>query len=169
MRAYQRKNCLHMMAMGIVILACEPDVALIQAVNTPDEVVDHFLAALDALDVEGIMATQAEDATMFFPHPNATFRVDGAARIAVQMDSAFQVARESAHAAGITSPPFLGVVANARNRRVQGIGDRGAVVSWVVDRPGNFGRRTATLRLDGDGVWRMVNFHSSNLRSANTN
>ncbi len=131
--------------------------------NTPDGVVTEFLTALDHLDLDRLMTTLAEDATMFFPHPDASYRVDGKVAIGQEMARRFEAGRARAERAGRREPPYLGVVAAARLRRVQRLGERAALVSWVVDRPGNFGRRSAAVRLDDDGVWRLVHFHSSNL------
>lgn len=131
--------------------------------ETPDAVVTEFITGLDHLDLERVMATLSDDATMFFPHPDATYRLDGKTAIREEMARRFEAGRAWAERAGRTEPPYLGVVAAARDRLVQPLGADGAVVTWVVDRPGNFGRRAAVVRRTETGDWELVHFHSSNL------
>ncbi len=129
--------------------------------ESPEGVAREFVAALDHLDLERILSTQAEDATMFFPHPSASFRAEGLAAIRARMSDAFEQALALARKGGRTTPPYLGLP-DPVSVKVQSISETAAVVTWMFDRPQGFGRRTAVMRRATDG-WRMVSFHSSNL------
>lgn len=129
--------------------------------DTPEGVALEFIDALDHLDLDRIMATQDRDATMFFPQANATFRLENKDEIRGRMSEAFAAGRARAEAAGVTDPPYL-QLPRPVGMKVQMINDEAAVVSWMFDRPGNFGRRSAAMRRNAGG-WKMVNFHSSNL------
>jgi len=132
----------------------------------PEAVVTSFVAALDDLDLNGVMTTLSDDSTMFFPHQYANYRLNGKPAIHREMEKAFVAAYAQMKAAGRNQPPYLGIRSGYfSTRKIQMLGERGAVISWVADRPGNFGRRSASLRQEADGSWKIVNYHSSNLIS----
>jgi hypothetical protein len=154
---------------AIFALSCSAlaDEALEFEDGGPEATARAFVNALDALDLSEVMATFAEDGSLFFPHPNATWLAVGKDEIHARVVAAFEQGKAQVRAAGISGPPYLGIIEGyLESRRLTFLGDGFALVTWTLDRPGNFGRRSAVLRLDPDRMWRVVHLHSSNLLAA---
>jgi ketosteroid isomerase-like protein len=112
--------------------------------------VEAFLAAFAVLDLDGMMAQFAADASAFFPVEYTLERREGNAAI-----------RDG----------FAGVIARARARGLEWLplpvadvradewGDAALVTAHLRDE--RLGRRTFVLRRDG-AAWRIVHLHASN-------
>ena len=123
--------------------------------STPESVVESFMQPIETGDLELMGETLTGSATMFAPFRAA--RLDSRAEILATVSPIF----ERLHARG--SPPFMDL--QPTEMRTQPLGTGIAMVTWHLDRPGNFGRRSALVQRGEDG-WRIVSFHSSNMTSA---
>lgn len=119
-----------------------------------------FIRAIDRLDVEGVAAAFADDATAFYPFTFTPHRLDGRAAIAAAQARGFELMRERFAAAGQDPPTALNL--NPTAMRVQMLGPDAAVVTWHSDRPTHAGRRTSVMQRVG-GRWLMVSHHASNV------
>ncbi len=124
--------------------------------STPLAAVHRFVAALDAMDSDAVQEELTEDASIYFPHADATRLVTGRDAIGDAMTQRFAQWR----AAGGSAP--LGVRDAATDFSVTELGPRSALVTWRVERASRPGRRTAVVVQRG-GEWRVAHFHSSNI------
>jgi uncharacterized protein (TIGR02246 family) len=121
-----------------------------------------FVTALENADIDALVATFAEDATVFLPFASDPARLAGKAQIRAAFDAFLKDVRTS-----VTGPPYLQL--EPRDVHVQHF-DGMAVVTFHLgtlatpagDTPARFARRTAVLRQVGD-TWRIVHLHASNM------
>ena len=126
-----------------------------------------FVAALDNADLDALVETFAEDATIFLPFSSDPARVTGKERIRGAFDPFLQRVRASGE-----GPPYLRI--SPADVHVQHF-DGTAVVTFHLGKfpaptdkePSTFSRRTVVLRQIG-GEWLIVHLHASNMVSAPT-
>ncbi|MBS1564100.1 MAG: nuclear transport factor 2 family protein [Bacteroidetes bacterium] len=120
--------------------------SVVQAVN-------HFVGVFTQLDWPAFSACFAEDATAFFPpsarHPE---RVDGKKDILKIFSGVFENARKQK-----ATPPYLSIEPKELKMQLLGVV---AIVTFMLDDPGMFGRRSIVLRKD-NGRWLIVHLHAS--------
>ncbi len=124
-----------------------------------------FIGAIDRLDLEGVAASFAEDATAFYPFSFTPHRLDGREAIKAAQARAFEWARRTLLAAGgaaLDEPPSLGLTPT--DLAVHMLGGEAAAVTWHSNRPGRAGRRSAVLHKVG-GKWLIVSHHASNMEA----
>jgi ketosteroid isomerase-like protein len=112
--------------------------------------VEAFLAAFALLDLDGMLAHFAGDASAFFPVEHAPERLEG--RAAIRDGFAGVIVR--ARARGIVQLPLA-----VADLRAAEWGDAALVTAHLRDE--RLGRRTFVLRRDG-AAWRIVHLHASN-------
>jgi ketosteroid isomerase-like protein len=126
-----------------------------------------FVTALENADVDALVLTFAEDATIFLPFDSDPARVTGKARIREVFDSFLKDVRASA-----SGPPYMQLEPlDVHVQHFEGM----AVVTFHLGKfaapagetPARFGRRTAVLRQVGD-TWHIVHLHASNMDPART-
>ena len=126
-----------------------------------------FVAALNNADLDALVETFAEDATIFLPFSSDPARVTGKERIRGAFDPFLQRVRASGE-----GPPYLRI--SPADVHVQHL-DGTAVVTFHLGKfpaptdkePSTFSRRTVVLRQIG-GKWLIVHLHASNMVSAPT-
>ena len=126
-----------------------------------------FVAALNNADLDALVETFAEDATIFLPFSSDPARVTGKERIRGAFDPFLQRVRASGE-----GPPYLRI--SPADVHVQHF-DGTAVVTFHLGQfpaptdkePSTFSRRTVVLRQIG-GEWLIVHLHASNMVSAPT-
>ena len=128
----------------------------------PEKTVNTFLTALSNADLEGIVATFAEDATAFLPVASVPKRVTGRREIR----EAFAPFVESIRSSG-KGPPYMRL--NPLQMSVQDLGTTaivtfhlGKLPSEVSGQATSFSRRSFVLKLIGT-QWFIVHMHGSNL------
>ena len=107
--------------------------------------------AIDYADWEGFLSLFAEDAIMYYPFMPQ--RANNREEIAAVMKPLFERNKQR-----LPGPLFNFEPVDVR---VQMLGDKGAVVTWIMVRPTDTARRTAVLRKDGNG-WRIIIVHADN-------
>jgi ketosteroid isomerase-like protein len=114
---------------------------------------NDFVAAFVSLDWERFRSYFAGSATAFFP-PSAKLsaRVDGKRAIENVFAKVFENARKQN-----SSPPYLKI--EPLELRIQMLGDV-AVVTFHLNDPGMFGRRTVVFRKFGKR-WLIVHLHAA--------
>lgn len=136
-----------------------PDPALAKA--------EAFVAALNNADLDALVATFADDATIFLPFPSDPARVTGKERIRGAFDPFLQRVRATGE-----GPPYLQISpADVHVQHFDGM----AVVTFHLGQfpapaetePSTFSRRTVVLR-QIEGEWLIVHLHASNMVSAPT-
>jgi len=133
-----------------------------QEITAPVDTVKAFLVALGNAELDGIVATFAEKATVFLPLPSAPKRLSGRKEIR----EGFAPFLESIRSSG-QGPPYM--VLNLQDVQVQEF-DATAVVTFHLgklpasesEQPTSFSRRTFVLRLI-NGQWLIVHMHGSNV------
>ena len=126
-----------------------------------------FVAALNNADLDALVETFAEDATIFLPFSSDPARVTGKERIRGAFDPFLQRVRASGE-----GPPYLRI--SPADVHVQHF-DGTAVVTFHLGQfpaptekePSTFSRRTVVLRQIGR-EWLIVHLHASNMVSAPT-
>jgi uncharacterized protein (TIGR02246 family) len=128
----------------------------------PEKTVRTFLAALSNADLDGIVATFAEDATVFLPISSAPKRVTGRK----QIREAFAPLIENIRSSG-RAPPYMTL--NPQEMSVQNLGTTAIITfhlskvpSEASQQPVSFSRRTFVLQFR-DNHWLIVHMHGSNL------
>ena len=124
-----------------------------------------FVAALNNADLDALVETFAEDATIFLPFSSDPARVTGKERIRGAFDPFLQRVRASGE-----GPPYLRI--SPADVHVQHF-DGTAVVTFHLGQfpaptekePSTFSRRTVVLRQIG-GEWLIVHLHASNMVTA---
>lgn len=111
---------------------------------------DGFLGAFSDLDLDGMMAYYAEDATTFLPIGHHSPRLEGREEI----KEAFARVLSKIRASGATS---IGL--DAEDVRIQELG--GVAVATFHVRDTELCRRSLVLRSTG-GRWLIEHFHASN-------
>lgn len=130
--------------------------------DDPVAVVNAFVAALCNADLDSLVATFADDATVFTPIPSVPQRVAGKAAIR----QAFAPFLESLRATG-GGPPYMSL--NPREVEVRRF-DQTAIVTFHLGQlpsadghqPTSFSRRSFVLRY-ASGRWLIVHLHGSNV------
>jgi ketosteroid isomerase-like protein len=113
----------------------------------------EFLAAFDSLNWQLFRSFFAADATVFFPpSANIPMRVEGKTAIEKVFENVFANARKQS-----SGPRYLKI--NPLDTRVQMLGNV-AVVTFHLQDPGMFGRRTLVLQRFGKR-WLIVHLHAS--------
>jgi ketosteroid isomerase-like protein len=110
-----------------------------------------FLSALNQRDWKAFTATFADDITVIFASPGPPERQDGRAAV----EAAFQNIFPKPGSPPSPPPPPL----QPASVRVQDFGDV-AVVSFVLRRPDQLGRRTLVFHRTTAG-WKVVHIHGS--------
>ena len=118
------------------------------------KVVDGFIEALDAADIERFAPLFAADATVFFPLAPFADRLENRDQITKVFTVFFESVRR-----GKTGPQYMNLV--PQDVRIQLYGST-AVVTFHFKGPDLVSRRTLVLRKDG-GAWSIVHLHASNL------
>jgi len=163
-----------MLAMSVaiaVLAACVSSASADQdSTANPDPALataEAFVTALNNADLDALVETFAEDATVFLPFSSDPARVTGKERIRGAFDPFLQRARASGE-----GPPYMRN--NPVDVHVQHF-DGTAVVTFHLDQlpvptatePSPFRRRTVVLRQIG-GKWLIVHIHASNMVVAPT-
>ena len=117
------------------------------------DAVHSFVAALARFDLDALVASFDENATVFMPLPSMPDRLEGREAIRAAFASMFDQARAS----GTTS-----ITLNVQKLRVDELGDV-AVATFDVGAGAAISRRTVVLRRVVGG-WRVVHLHASNVR-----
>lgn len=128
---------------------------------------EAFVTALNNADLDALVGTFAEDATVFLPFLSGPARVTGKERIRGAFDPFLQRVRASGE-----GPPYMRN--NPVDVHVQHF-DGTAVVTFhlgqlpvpTAKEPSPFSRRTVVLRQSG-GKWLIVHLHASNMVVAPT-
>ena len=129
----------------------------------PVGTVKAFLLALGNADLDGILATFAEDATVYLPISSSPKRLTGRK----QIRECFAPFLENVRSSG-QGPPYM--VLNPQDVQIQDYGST-AIVTFHLGRlpvkeseePTSFSRRSFVLRLI-NGQWLIVHLHGSNLQ-----
>ncbi len=124
------------------------------------QAVMRFIAAIDRLDLDGVVNSFAEDASAFYPFSFTGERLNGREEIRAAQKRAFDWARQQLSQAGMNEPLSLNL--KPTDMRIRMLGFDAAVVTWHSNRPAHFGRRSATLERIGD-QWLIVSHHASNI------
>lgn len=126
-----------------------------------------FVAALNNADLDALVGTFADDATIFLPFSSDPERVTGKERIRGAFDPFLQRVRASGE-----GPPYLQISpADVHVQHFDGM----AVVTFHLGQfpappekePSTFSRRTVVLR-QIEGEWLIVHLHASNIVPAPT-
>ncbi len=131
-----------------------------QADTPPPEAERAWRALMQAsenLDLEKVVGSFAEDATMFFPMAQASQRFDGREAIRAHYVNVFENIRGASTA---TSPPYHELVPEDIVWHVPG--PDAAIVTFHIRGAENLARRTVVLARR-DGAWLVVHLHASNL------
>lgn len=110
-----------------------------------------FLSALNRRDWDAFRTTFADDITVIFASPGPPDRQDGRAAVEAVFQNIFPKPG--------TSPSALPPAIEPDSVLVQDFGDV-AVVSFLVRRPDQLGRRTLVLHRTAAG-WKVVHIHGS--------
>ncbi len=124
------------------------------------QAVMRFVAAIDRLDLDGVVDSFAEDAEAFYPFSFTGERLNGRDEIRAAQKRAFDWARRQLVQAGTDEAPSLNL--NPTDMRIRMLRNGAAVATWHSNRPGHYGRRSATLERI-DGRWLIVTHHASNI------
>lgn len=132
-----------------------------RVVTDPVPTVRVFLEALSNADLEGLVDTFHENATVFMPFANAPVRISGRAAIRERFRPVLEGIRQSGDA-----PPY--VTLTVQDPEVQSWNGESAVVTLHLGplptepsaRPLSFGRRTFVLKRYDSG-WRILHLHAS--------
>lgn len=124
-----------------------------------------FVTALENADVDALVGTFAEEATIFLPFESDPARVTGKAQIRAAFDPFLKGIRDSGK-----GPPYMQL--EPVDLQVQHF-DGVAVVTFHLGKfptpagetPSRFARRTVVLRQVGD-TWLIVHMHASNIEPA---
>lgn len=123
---------------------------------TPRAVIDAFLAALAAADLDGLMQLFTRDATIFVPTKGDGLRQEGIGPIRAIFAEYFDELRAKKDA-----PPYVTIEPD--ELMVQDLGGGVTVVTFESDRAeGGIARRTFVLRRSPGGAWRIAHMHASN-------
>jgi ketosteroid isomerase-like protein len=115
------------------------------------------MKASENLDLDKVVGSFAEDATMFFPMTEAPQRFDGKEAIRAHYLKVFEsIRRRSASAA----PPHQQLV--PEDITWHAAGPDAAIVSFHIRGGQDLARRTVVLARR-DGTWLVVHLHASNL------
>jgi len=125
-----------------------PDVAAIS------RVVDGFIEALNAADIEKLAGFFAPDATAFFPLAPFVERLENKDQINKVFAAFFETVRR-----GKTGPPYLSLL--PQDARIQLYGSA-AVVTFHFRGTELFSRRTLVLKKER-GTWLIVHLHASGI------
>ena len=126
-----------------------------------DALLERFVGALNALDLESFLALWADGASAILPSPDLPRRCRGRGEVRDGFAAVFDAMRASSPAAG---PPYLDLV--PLDVDVQELGDDVVVVTFHLELGATFGRRTLVLARDGsgaDGAWSVRHLHASNV------
>ena len=118
-----------------------------------EQAVLKFINAFDNLDKPSFAESFSEDATMFLPFMPE--RANGLEEIIINLSRVFNIKNNSNR-----SGSYLGL--KPVEMQVQLAGENAAVVTWLLDRNADIGRRTAVLNKI-KGKWLIVHFHASNM------
>ena len=130
---------------------------MIQAEQDDAEVaVRGFLVAFENLEWDAFASYFAEDATAFFPAPEAPARFDGKAAIERQFRRVFDAIRKDSTATG---PPFHKL--EPVNLRIERPERDVAIATFMLVNEQRIARRTLILRRNAEG-WRIIHLHASN-------
>jgi ketosteroid isomerase-like protein len=158
-----RMRCLTIV---VILLAVFPIIAECatqpQQAPGPVDTVKAFLVALGNAEIDSIVATFAEDATVFLPIPSVPKRLTGRKEIREGFAPFLENIRSSAQ-----GPPYM--VLTPEDMQVQEMGTT-AIVTFHLGRlpsdeskePTSFSRRTFVLQ-HINGQWLIVHMHGSNL------
>jgi uncharacterized protein (TIGR02246 family) len=116
----------------------------------------RFLQAFEELDLQAFVQAFADDATVFFPHPEPAARFQGRAAIAAQFEHVFAAIR----AAATSGPPWHRL--DPQELCVQLLAPDTAVVTFHLLNVTRLARRTLVLKR-ADGGWRIAHLHASNV------
>lgn len=114
-----------------------------------------FLRAFENLDMQQFIACFADNATVFFPIPEPSERVEGKQAIQQRFEQVFASIRSTAK----SGPPFHHL--SPENLAIQIMPGRGAVVSFHLKNSERIARRTLVLA-NTNGQWLIVHLHASN-------
>ena len=132
--------------------------------DDPVAIVHAFVSALSNADLDGLLDTFTEDATVFMPAVDQArvARLAGKAAIREGFRPFFETLRESDK-----GPPYM--VLTPHDLTVQNLGATAIVTFHLgplpeepIDRPLSFSRRTFVVNRT-DGGWRIVHLHASNV------
>lgn len=116
--------------------------------------IDGFVEAFTTLDWPKFSACFEQDATAFFPPSAKTpARANNKGEIEQVFRSVFENARK-----GKSGPPYLEI--QPKDVRVQ-LMTSIAIVTFHLNDPGFFGRRTVVLRKNKSGKWGIIHLHAS--------
>lgn len=126
-----------------------------------------FVTALENADVDALVVTFAEDATIFLPFDSDPARLTGKARIREAFDSFLKDVRASGK-----GPPYMQLEPqDVHVQHFEGMAvvtfHLGKPVTPAGETPARFARRTVVLRQVGD-TWLIVHMHASNMVPAQT-
>ena len=119
--------------------------------------VHGFLRAFENLDMPSFIGCFADDATVFFPFPEAAIRFDGKPAIQAHFKQVFDGIRRSS---GSSNPPFHRLI--PENLQIQPIDDRVAVVTFQMRNAERIARRTLVFQKRSDR-WLITHLHASNV------
>lgn len=118
------------------------------------KVIDGFMAALNAADVERLSPYFAPDATMFFPLAPLSLRLENKEQIVKVFTVFFQSIRK-----GKSGPNYMTLA--PEDLRIQVLGDA-ALATFHFKGPDLISRRTIVLAREG-GKWLVVHMHASGI------
>lgn len=123
---------------------------------------EAFVTALNNADLDALVGTFADDATIFLPFSSSPARVTGKDRIRGAFDSFFRRVRASGQ-----GPPYMrNSPADVHVQHFDGTAvvtfHLGALPDPTAKEPSKFSRRTVVLREVGE-KWFIVHMHASNM------
>ena len=123
-----------------------------------DDVLRRFVDALNDLDLDRFLSLWGPDPSAILPAPQLARRVTGADEVR----AGFAALLESMRATSTTDrPPYLAL--EPLDVDVQAIGEDVAVVTFHLELPAAFGRRTVIVARDERGGWSVRHLHASNV------
>lgn len=124
--------------------------------DSPDvqKAVDAFIEAFNNLDWENFRLSFADDATVFFPFPQAPRRANGRAEVEAVFKPFFDAGRKQK-----PNPPYLNI--EPKDVRIQGLKDV-AIVTFHLEGGDAVGRRTVVFQKQ-KGKWLIVHLNASSI------
>ena len=120
-----------------------------------ESVIDAFLGAFEALDLDRFMSCWDSDPSVIHPFRESGRRLDGWEQVRDGWTLVFDFLR-----ATHDGPPYLEL--RPVDLDIRFLGEDAAVVSFHLELDGAFGRRTLVL-CEHSGTWKVVHLHASNI------